>query len=85
MTNIKPLGKKLIVKRSPPSTQKSGILLLKKEPKNQGTVIAAGPDVEDVQPGDTVIWMTYSGSPITIDDNDLIVFNESDILGVMHD
>jgi len=59
----------------------------------QGEVIAVGPGKRsdsgevsplDVKAGDTVIFGKWSGTEVTIDGQDLLIMNESDIMGILN-
>ena len=63
-----------------------------KEKPMQGEIVAAGPgkrndngDVSplDVKAGDLVIFGKWSGTEVTIDGQELLIMNESDIMGVL--
>jgi chaperonin GroES len=63
-----------------------------KEKPMQGKVIAVGPGKRsdsgevsplDVKAGDTVIFGKWSGTEVTIDGQDLLIMNESDIMGIL--
>ena len=63
-----------------------------KEKPQQGEVIAIGPGKRDengklvptsVEVGDTVLFGKWSGSEVKIDGLDLLIMNESDIMGVV--
>jgi chaperonin GroES len=64
-----------------------------KEKPMQGEVIAVGPGKRsdsgevsplDVKAGDTVIFGKWSGTEVTIDGQDLLIMNESDIMGILN-
>ncbi|CAB9503053.1 10 kDa chaperonin [Seminavis robusta] len=90
---LKPLGDRILVKRAPKELQTaSGIYLPADKTKdpNEGEVVAAGPGERDVtgtlhatslQSGDKVLLPEYGGSKVTIEDQELFLFRESDILG----
>jgi chaperonin GroES len=93
---IKPLGSRLLVKRSQAKTSKGGILLPEtaKEKPKQGEVIAVGPgkmdDAGRVQPmhvrvGDQVLFTNYAGTEVKTDEADAeyLLLSEEDILGVL--
>ena len=75
MTKIRPLGNRVLVKRSQPQTMKGGILLpetAKEKPKER-IVIATGPgELDDngvripmnVKEGDRILFSTYSGTEV---------------------
>jgi chaperonin GroES len=84
------------VRRAPKETQTAGGLFLPtdttKDP-NEGAVVAVGPGEKDVTgtlhattltPGDKVLLPAYGGMKVQLegdDDEDLVLFRESDILG----
>ena len=92
---IKPLHDRVLVQRiEQDQTTKSGIIIpdTAKEKPMQGEIVAAGPGKRndsgdlsplDVKPGDTVIFGKWSGTEVTIDGQDLLIMNESDIMGVL--
>ena len=47
-------------------------------------VVAVGPDVKGVVPGDTVYFGTYAGTVLVIDDEEHMVLREEDILAVIN-
>ena len=83
--NVQPLGKRLLLE--PKADEKetaSGLILAKdtKEKPMEGTVLVAGPDVEHVKPGYSVIFGKYSGTEISVENKNLIVLDEEDILAI---
>lgn len=93
---IKPLYDKIVVKRDPEEEKSSGGIILTgsaKEKPNQGEVVAVGTGkVLDngevrkiaVKVGDRVIFGPYAGSNTFEDgDDEMVVVNESDILGIV--
>ena len=96
MTNIKPLGDRVVVKAEPAEeTTASGLFIpdTAKEKPQRGEVVSVGPGRFEngtkidmtVSAGDTVLYGKYSGTEVTIDDEDLLIMRESDILGVITD
>ncbi|MBM4104701.1 MAG: co-chaperone GroES [Phycisphaerae bacterium] len=93
---IRPLGDKIIVKRDEPTARtESGIYLpetAKDKPK-QGKIVAVGNGILNketgdyipfsVKKGDAVIFSSYAGTEIKIDDVDYLIMTEEDILGVV--
>lgn len=97
MKGLKILGARILVKEERLEDKlESGIIVpgREKEQTNKGTVLMTGPGamLEDgrvipvgVKPGDTVIYSSFSGSPIKekADDPDVyLILNERDILCV---
>jgi chaperonin GroES len=93
---VRPLGDKIIVKRQEAESQTdSGIYLpesAKDKPK-QGKIIALGDgnlnkDTGErlpftVKKGDEVIFSSYSGTEVKIEDEDFLIMTEDDILGII--
>ncbi len=99
MANIKPLGPRVLVKRSKVKTTKGGILLpdsAQEKPK-EGQVIAVGQGEFDedghliplsIKVGDTVLFGSYAGTEVKLkqdnpEDEELLILSEKDILGVL--
>lgn len=93
MSKIKPLGNRVLIKRSKAPTAKGGILLpdsAQEKPK-EGTVVAVGPgklddggnrETMDVQVGDLVLFSTYAGTEVK-GEEEMIILSQDDILGVL--
>jgi chaperonin GroES len=96
VNNIKPMGNRVLVKRSQVKATKGGILLpdsAQEKPK-QGEVIAIGPGkTEDdgkitpmnVRIGDQVLFSAYAGSEIKSDEQgvEYLIMSEDDVLGIL--
>lgn len=91
---LTPLGDKVVLKAIKEEEKtKSGIILTgeAKEKPQQAEVIAVGPggivDGEEVKiqvkVGDTVIYSKYSGTEVTLEDEDFIIVSQSDILAIV--
>ncbi len=93
---IKPLGNRVLVKRSEAKTSKGGILLpdTAQEKPKQGEVVAVGPGKMDedgslqamnVRVGDKVLFTAYAGNEVKMEDaeSDYLIMSEDDILGVL--
>ena len=93
---IRPLGDKILVKRDEPTSRtESGIYLpetAKDKPK-QGKIVAVGNGNLNketgeylpfsVKKGDAVIFSSYAGTEVKIDNVDYMIMTEEDILGVV--
>ena len=92
---IKPLGKRVLIKRAEADLTKGGILLpdsAQEKPK-QGEVVAVGPgDMKDdgsVTPldlkiGDRVLFGAFAGTEVkTEEDEDYLLMSEDDVLAVV--
>ncbi len=95
LKDIKPLGNRVLVKRSSAQTTRGGIIIpdsAKEKPK-QGEVVAVGPGKMDdkgtvhpmqVKVGDKVLFGAYAGSEVKIEDADEhLIMSQEDILGVL--
>ncbi|MCH9632053.1 MAG: 10 kDa chaperonin [Chlamydiae bacterium] len=70
MSQIKPLGARLLVKRTEAQTTKGGIYLPEtaQEKPKQGTIVALGTEnPSDVKVGDEVFFASYAGSEVKND------------------
>ncbi len=79
--DLKTFGNKVIVKVQEAETQtQAGIFIpdTAREKPNEGTVVAIGPDVNEVKVGDTVIFPKYS-TRIEREEGEYVVLKEEDI------
>lgn len=93
--NIKPLGDKVIVKRvEAEETTAGGIVLpdTAREKPKRGIVLAVGNGrlLDDgsrsemqLKKNDEVIFTSYAGTEIKVDGDELMIMDESDVLGVI--
>jgi chaperonin GroES len=94
---IKPLGNRVLIKRSKPQATKGGILLpdsAQEKPK-EGVVMAAGPgklnddgkiEPMNVKVGDRILFSSYAGTEVknlSNDDEELLIMSEDEILGIL--
>ncbi len=96
LNHIKPLGNRVLVKRSQAKVSKGGIILpdsAQEKPK-QGQVMAVGPGKMDeegnvkhmnVKVGDQVLFSSYAGTEVKTGDvqAEYLIMSEEDILGVL--
>lgn len=96
MSKIKPLGNRVLIKRSKAQPTKGGILLpdsAQEKPK-EGVIVAVGPgklndegkrDPLNVKIGDRILFSSYAGTEIknTEEEEELLIMSEDDILGVL--
>jgi chaperonin GroES len=92
---IKPLADRVVVKPLEETEQMKGGLYIPdtaKEKPQQGEVVAVGPGrVSDegkrieieLKVGDRVIYGKYSGTEVTIADEEYLILRESDVLAVV--
>jgi len=92
--DLKPLGDRVIVEvLDEEETTFSGIVLpdTAKEKPQRGKVLAVGPGkYEDgklvpmtVKVGDKVLYGKYSGTEVTLDDEQFLILRESDVLAII--
>lgn len=97
LPKIKPLGNRVLVKRSKATTSKGGILLpdsAQEKPK-QGVVLSVGAgkfredgslDPVDVKEGDIVLFTSYAGTEVKShgeENEEYLILSQDDILGVL--
>lgn len=91
---VKPLSDRVLVKQEEAAeVNKSGIIIpdTAKEKPQKGEVIEAGPGrTEDgkmvsmeVKKGDKILYGKYSGTEVTVDDEEFVIMRESDILAII--
>ena len=92
---VKPLYDRVLAKRVEEEEQVQGGIIIPdsaKEKPQEAEVIAVGKGKRledgtvvalDVQAGDKVLIGKYSGTEISVDDEDLIILREDEILGVL--
>lgn len=94
-TQIQPLADRIVVKALEETEQMRGGLYIPdtaKEKPQQGEVIAVGPGkmTEDgnripaeVKTGDRVLYGKYSGTEVTVGDEQYLILRESDVLAII--
>jgi chaperonin GroES len=92
---IKPLADRVVIKAAEPDEKVQGGIIIPdtaKEKPQKGEVMAAGPGrISDdgklvpmtVKVKDTVLYGKYSGTEVTIDNEEYLIIRESDILAVV--
>ncbi len=91
---VKPLADRVLVKQEEAAeVNKGGIIIpdTAKEKPQKGVVIEAGPGrTEDgklvameVKKGDKILYGKYSGTEVTVDDEEFVIMRESDILAII--
>ena len=92
---VVPLGDKIVVKRLEAEQQTAGGIVLPdsaREKPQQGRVLSVGdgrtladgtrtqPQVSD---GDRVLFTSYAGTEVVVDDEELLIMSEEDILAIL--
>lgn len=86
---LRPLHKNVILQKEKSETEiktASGIILSEKDRKepSYAKVLAVGPEVEaKIAVNDRVVYKSYSGTDVKIDDEKYIVVADEDILAVL--
>lgn len=83
---FKPLKDRVFVKFSEEGEKTAGGLYIPdtaKEKPQKGVVEAVGSEVKEVKVGNTILFDKYSGSKVTMDNNDYLIVKEEDILGIV--
>ena len=90
---LRPLLNRILVKKPDASkVSKGGIILKAQESANWGTVVRVGPgrvmengDLREMQVkvGDNVLLPEYGGSTIKMGDEELHLFRDDDVLGIL--
>ncbi|EKB7895491.1 co-chaperone GroES [Campylobacter jejuni] len=84
--NFQPLGKRVLVKRvEETKTTASGIIIPDnaKEKPLMGEVVAVSKEIIDIANGDKIVFAKYGGTEIKLDNNEYLVLNLDDILGIL--
>ncbi|EAC2041061.1 co-chaperone GroES [Campylobacter jejuni] len=84
--NFQPLGKRVLVKRvEETKTTASGIIIPDnaKEKPLMGEVVAVSKEITDIANDDKIVFAKYGGTEIKLDNNEYLVLNLDDILGIL--
>ncbi len=92
---VTPIGDKVVVRRLEAVVKTSGGILLPdaaQQKPQQGRVLSVGDGrliagglraPNQVQEGDKVVFLTYAGTEVSVDDEELLILREEDILAVI--
>jgi chaperonin GroES len=95
MANIKPLGQRVLVKRIEADAVSAGGIVLPdtaKEKPQEAEVLSLGTGGKDedgktieftVKVGDKVLISKYGGTEVKVNGQEVLIINESDILGIV--
>lgn len=88
--NIKPLADRVLIEPSQAEEKTAGGIIIPdtaKEKPQRGKVVAVGNGKKDepmtVKIGDIVLYGKYAGTEISIEGNDYLIMNESDIVAII--
>jgi chaperonin GroES len=94
-TQIQPLADRIVIKALEETEQMRGGLYIPdtaKEKPQQGEVVAVGPGKltddgqrvpAEVKTGDRVLYGKYSGTEVTLDNEQYLILRESDVLAII--
>ena len=88
-TMFHPLADRVLVKPEDTSGEKrspSGLVIIPdmgKTRANTGFVMAIGPDCQDIELGDKVLFGKYAGSDIKLNEEEMVICRIDDILGII--
>jgi len=92
---IRPLHDRVMVRRVEEDERSSGGIIIPdtaKEKPMQGKVVAVGAGARDdngkvvkldVKKGDTILFGKWSGTEVTVKNEELLIMKESDIMGII--
>jgi chaperonin GroES len=92
---FRPLHDRVVIRRVEPEGKTTGGIFIPdtvQEKPMEGEIVAVGPGARDergtvvpldVKPGDRILFGKWSGSEVKLDGEDLLIMNESDIMGVI--
>ncbi|MCR9120160.1 MAG: co-chaperone GroES [bacterium] len=93
---VEPIGDKVVVMRLPAEEKTAGGIVLPdsaREKPQEGRVISVGDGrlladgsraLHQVKEGDRVIFNSYAGAEVTLEDEGLLIMSENDILAIIH-
>jgi chaperonin GroES len=94
--NVRPLGDKIIIKRSEAQEKTDAGIILPESAKDkprEGKIVALGDGILNretgeympftVKKGDRVLFTSYGGTEIKIDNEEYLIMTEDDILGIV--
>ena len=93
--NIKPLADRVVVKPLEQEEKQQGGIIIPdtaKEKPQEGEIIAVGPGkisdsgekiAMEVKKGDRVLYGKYSGTEVTVNNEDYLIMRESDVLAII--
>lgn len=96
-TKLRPLQDRVLIKRKKAEEKTTGGIILPdtaQKQKEMGIVIAVGPGKKDkdgnllempVSTGQTVLWDKYSGSEVTIDEEEFVIVKSDEIIAIVEE
>lgn len=88
--NIKPLGTRVLIEAQEAETKTAGGIIIPdsaKEKPQKGKVVAVGSGTQDekmeLKVNDQVLYGKYAGTELSVDGNDYLIMNQSDVLAIV--
>lgn len=86
--NFTPIKERIVIRvpQLEEKTLESGLILRKEdqEKPQTGEVLAIGPEVKEIQVGNTVLYGKHDGVPQVIEGEDVLIMKESQIWGLVN-
>jgi chaperonin GroES len=92
---LRPLQDRVLIRRAEPEARSAGGIFIPDTAQAkpvEGEIVAVGPGARgkdgvlkpmDVQTGDRVLFAKWSGTAVKLDNEELMIMNEADIVGVL--
>jgi chaperonin GroES len=92
---LRPLRDRVLIRRAEPEARSAGGIFIPdtaQEKPEEGEIVAVGPGARGkdgalkpmgVKPGDRVLFAKWSGTAVKLDNEELMIMNEADIMGVL--
>ena len=92
---LRPLQDRVLIRRAEPEARSAGGIFIPdtaQEKPEEGEIVAVGPGARgkdgalkpmDVKPGDRVLFTKWSGTAVKLDNEELMIMNATDIMGVL--
>jgi chaperonin GroES len=92
---LRPLQDRVLIRRAEPEARSTGGILIPdtaQEKPVEGEIVAVGPGARDkngalkpmdVKAGDRVLFAKWSGTTVKLDNEELMMMNQTDIMGVL--
>jgi chaperonin GroES len=92
---LRPLQDRVLIRRAEPEARSTGGIFIPdtaQEKPVEGEVVAVGPGARGkdgtlapmgVNPGDRVLFAKWSGTEVKLNNEELIIMNEADVMGVL--
>lgn len=88
METIKPLGVQILVEPDPTQDKTDlGIIIpeqaREKEKPNRGTVLAVGEKIENIKPGDRVLFGKFAGTEVVTEEKKCLIMKYQDLFAIL--